>query len=51
MVVADPMIQIGNTATDWQPAPEDAQATIAALETRLAALESKFSGSNGMVGD
>lgn len=32
-------------------APEDAQATIDALETRLAALESKFSGSNGAVGD
>lgn len=49
MVVADPMLQIGNTATDWQPAPEDAQVTITALEARIAALESRFS--NGTIGD
>lgn len=49
MIVADPMLQIGNTATDWQPAPEDAQVTITTLESRLSVLESKMS--NGTIGD
>jgi len=43
MIVVDPMVQIGNIATDWHPTPEDVQdaalKTIANLESRIIALE------------
>ena len=38
------MLERGNKASDWSPAPEDVDTAIAALEGRIAALEAKTSG-------
>lgn len=40
IVVSEPKIEIGNVATDWSPAPEDAQATTEAVQAELTAYKS-----------
>lgn len=45
--VCGAQMEIGNTATDWAPAPEDAQIRIIALEDRVATLEAALLSAGG----
>lgn len=46
------MLERGNVGTNWQAAPEDLEARLAALENRIVALENRQTNqSNGVFGD
>lgn len=44
-------LERGNVATDYTPAPEDAQSQIDALQAELLELKSKVNSSSGSIGD